>query len=186
MKTLLLLMAFAAGPAHADPVTYTIDAAHTQVHWETRHFGTSTHRGRFERVDGHIVLDRARGAGEVAISIPTASVSSGVPALDGVLRGAHFLASDAHPTAYFVSRQLRFDGDRLVELHGEFTLRGVSRPLTLAARSFACRTDARLQREVCGGNFEASLLRSDFGSTFGLPFVADHVRLLVAVEGIRQ
>ena len=186
MKALLMLLMAFACPAHADPATYTLDAAHTQVHWEARHFGTSTHRGRFERVDGHIVLDRARGAGEVAISIATASVSSGVPALDGVLRGAHFLASDAHPTAYFVSRQLRFDDDRLAELRGEFTLRGVSRPLTLAARSFACRTDARRQREVCGGDFEASLLRSDFGSTFGLPFVGDNVRLLIAVEGIRQ
>jgi polyisoprenoid-binding protein YceI len=183
----LVAMALSAGaPVRADPALYTIDAAHTQVHWETRHFGTSTHRGRFDRVQGHIALDRDAGSGEVSISIPTASVSSGVAALDGVLRGGGFLASDAHPQAYFVSRELRFQGGRLVSLRGEFTLRGVSRPLTLVAQNFACRTDARLQREVCGGDFEAHLLRSDYGSTFGLPFVADGVRLLIAVEGIRQ
>jgi polyisoprenoid-binding protein YceI len=189
LPTLLAFIATAwasVGPVRADPTPYTIDAAHTRVHWETRHFGTSTHRGRFDQVEGHIALDREAGTGEVSISIPTGSVSSGVPALDGVLRGAGFLASEAHPKAYFVSRQLRFEGGRLVELHGEFTLRGVSRPMTLSAQNFACRLDARLQREVCGGDFEGRLLRSEYGSTFGLPFVADSVRLLIAVEGIRQ
>jgi polyisoprenoid-binding protein YceI len=182
----LAAMTLLALPAHADNAVYTIDAAHTRVYWETRHFGTSTQRGRFDQVQGHIALDRRAGTGEVSISIPTASVSSGVPALDGVLRGAGFLAVEAHPAAYFVSRQLRFEGGRLAELQGEFTLRGVSRPLTLAAQNFACRDDARLQREICGGDFEARLLRSDYGSTFGLPFVGDSVRLLIAVEAVRQ
>ena len=71
-------------------------------------------------------------------------------------------------------------------MRGEFTLRGVSRPLSLYAKRFACRTDAELQREVCGGDFEAELLRSDYGSTFGIPFVGDRVRLLISVEGIRD
>ena len=175
-----------APPARADSVTYRIDTAHTRVTWEVRHFGTSTQRGRFDGADGFITLDREKGAGEVSITIPTASVSSGEPVLDGVLRGSSFLAAEQHPSAYFTSHTLRFDAGRLVALNGEFTLRGVSRPMTLAAQNFACRDDARLKREVCGGDFEAQLLRSDYGSTFGLPFVSDHVRLLIAVEGIRQ
>jgi len=187
MKRIIIacLAALAAGAALAEPVTYAIDAGHTRVWWETRHFGTSTQRGRFDSVEGHIMIDRAAGSGEVSISIATGSVSSGVPALDAVLRGASFLASQEHPTAYFVTRQLHFDGDRLAELRGEFTLRGVSRPLALHTSRFGCRTDAELQREVCGGDFEAEILRSDFGSTFGLPFVGDKVRLMIAVEGVR-
>jgi polyisoprenoid-binding protein YceI len=172
--------------ASAAPVTYLLDPSHTRVHWEVRHFGTSTHRGRFDSVNGSIVIDRAAGRGDVSISIATASVSSGVPALDTVLRSASFLAAEEHPTAYFVASRLSFDGERLGELRGEFTLRGVSRPLLLRALNFACRTDERLQREVCGGDFETEILRSDFGSTFGLPFVGDAVRLQIAVEGIRQ
>jgi polyisoprenoid-binding protein YceI len=181
-----VLVAAHAAPAAAEPATYAIDASHTKVYWETRHFGTSTHRGRFDRVDGNIQLDRNSGLGEVSISIDTASVSSGVPALDTVLRGGNFLASDAHPTAYFVSRGLHVERGQVQELRGEFTLRGVSRPLSLQATNFACRDDARLKREVCGGDFETEIRRSDFGSTFGLPFVGDKVHLLIAVEGIRQ
>jgi polyisoprenoid-binding protein YceI len=187
-RTLWWCLAAAGWPAtaSADPVEYAIDPANTKVWWETRHFGTSTQRGRFDDIAGSIQLDAHAGRGEVSINIATASISSGVPALDGVLRGGGFLAAESHPTAYFVSRDLRFQGRRLHELHGEFTLRGVSRPLTLQATSFACRNDVRLQREVCGGDFEAEILRSDYGSTFGLPFVADKVRLLIAVEGVRQ
>ena len=184
-----LLVAVACMPAlglHAAPVAYRIDPSHTQVHWEVRHFGTSTQRGRFDSVEGSIEIDREQARGDVSISIATASISSGVPALDAVLRNGSFLASTAHPTAYFVARNVRFDGDRIKELRGEFTLRGVSRPLSLTASNFGCRVDAQLQREVCGGDFEAEILRSDYGSSFGLPFVGDKVRLLIAVEGIRD
>jgi polyisoprenoid-binding protein YceI len=193
MKTLgsfvytgIALLALAGASAFAAPVTYAVDASHTKVWWETRHFGTSTQRGRFDDVEGSIVIDREGGRGEVSISIATASVSSGVPALDKILKSSSFLAADAYPSAYFVASRLRLDGERLTGLRGEFTLRGVSRPLELRSTRFTCRRDAVVQREVCGGDFEAEILRSDYGSTFGLPFVGDKVRLLIAIEGIRQ
>lgn len=183
---LLSWLALAAGSASAVPVNYAVDAAHTRVWWETRHFGTSTQRGRFDEVQGNIVIDRESGRGEVSFSIATGSVSSGVPALDKMIKGSGFLAADAYPAAYFVATRLRFDGERLAGLRGEFTLRGVSRPLELRSTRFACRQDPVVQREVCGGDFEGEILRSDYGSTLGLPFVGDKVRLLVSIEGIRQ
>jgi len=69
-------------------------------------------------------------------------------------------------------------------VRGEFTLRGIGEPLSLVARSFACRRDATLQREVCGGDFAADLKRGRFGATFGEPFVGDDVHLVIQVEGI--
>jgi polyisoprenoid-binding protein YceI len=179
-------LAASAGAALAEPVTYAVDAAHTRVWWEARHFGTSTQRGRFDDVAGNIVLDREGARGEVSFTIATGSVTSGVPALDRMLKGNGFLAADAHPSAYFIANRLHFDGERLAGVRGEFTLRGVSRPLELRSTRFTCQRDAMLQREVCGGDFEGELLRSDYGSTFGLPFVGDKVRLLVSIEGIRQ
>ena|SRR5438105_4308339 len=181
-----LSMALPLQAALAAPVTYTLDPSHTQVWWETRHFGTSTQRGRFDSVVGSIVLDRDTGRGDVSISIATGSVSSGVPTLDGMLRGRNFLSADTWPTAYFVASSVRFDGGRIAALRGEFTLRGVSRPLELRSERFGCRQEPQLQREVCGGDFEGEILRSEFGSTFGLPFVGDKVRLRIAVEGVRQ
>ncbi len=171
MKFPALLLAVTAASAAAQPASYALDPAHSFVHFEVLHFGTSTSRG------GVVTLDRSAGRGEVSLRIPTAGVDTGLPVFNARLREADLLASAAFPDAYFVATRFRFEGDRLAEVRGEFTLRGVSQPLSLFARRFACRSGEGT--EVCGGDFEGELLRSDFGATFGLPFVADRVRLVV-------
>lgn len=174
----------AVGGAAAQPASYTLDPAHSFVHFEVLHFGTSTLRGRFGPLAGDVTLDRSAGQGEVGLRIPLATVSTGVPFLDTRLRSAEFLDVAAQPDAFFVASRFRFQAGQPAELRGEFTLRGSSQPLSLRALHFACRIEAP-QTEICGGDFEGELLRSDFGLTFGLPFVADRVRLQVQVEGRR-
>lgn len=170
----------APGPAAA---VYALDPQHSFVHFEVLHFSTSTSRGRFGPVQGEVVLDRTQGRGEVALRIATASVDTGLRIFDARLREADLLAVVAYPEAYFVARNFRFEGTQLAEVRGEFTLRGTSQPLSLTARQFACRQDGAT--EVCGGDFEGELLRSSFGATFGLPLIADRVKLVVQVEGRR-
>jgi polyisoprenoid-binding protein YceI len=185
LAPVFVLLACAA--ARAEPAVYRLDPLHTRVWWEVRHFGTSTQRGRFDAVpQASIRIDREAGVGHVSLSIETGSVSSGTAALDTMLRGANFLASASNPTAYFVASRVQFDHGKVVALRGELTLRGVPRPFGLQATRFDCRSDPLLRREVCGGDFEGELLRSDYGSTFGLPFVGDKVRLLISVEAVRD
>jgi polyisoprenoid-binding protein YceI len=81
---------------------------------------------------------------------------------------------------------LNFEGDKLVSVRGELTLRGTGQGLTLRATGFNCYQHPDLKREVCGGDFEAELMRSSFGINHSLPFIGDRVRLLIQVEGIRQ
>jgi polyisoprenoid-binding protein YceI len=185
-----LLLSVCAGllplATRAEALTYSLDPERCFVHFEVMHFGTSTSRGRFGPVAGEVSLDRSAGTGALALRVATNKVSTGLPFFDARLRQADFLASEAYPEAFFVARNFRFDGERLAEVRGEFTLRGISQPLSLTALRFSCRQDAERQAEVCGGDFEAQFNRSDFGSTFGLPFVADRVRLLVQVEGLRR
>jgi polyisoprenoid-binding protein YceI len=165
---------------------YLLDPLHTFVHFEVLHFGTSTLRGRLGGVEGHVELDRAAGRGLVSLRIPMAGVDTGLPAFDARLRQGDLLASEAYPLAYFVARNFALDGEQVARVGGELTFRGISQGLQLRALRFGCHTHPQLQREVCGGDFEAELNRGDFGAGFGLPFVANRVRLLVQVEGIRQ
>lgn len=182
---LALGLAVAAGCAAAQPITYRFDPSHSFVHFEVMHFGTATLRGRFGPLDGLATLDRRAGTGQVSLSVPTQAVSTGLAVLDSRLREDDLLDSSAHPQAYFVAERFVFDGEALREVRGEFTLRGNSRPLTLRAQRFACGTHPVVQRPWCGGDFEAELRRSDYGLTFGLPLVADRVRLLIQVEAIQ-
>lgn len=183
---MLLASAWAVAQTPPAAPSYQLDAGHTFVHWEVLHMGTSTTRGRFDRVSGVVEFDAARQAVDVSITADTASVSTGLEAFDKVMRGAPLLSVQAHPQAYFTARKGRWEGAELRELNGEITLRGISRPLTLRALRFKCGLNPLFGREVCGGDFEATLKRSDFGMTLALPLVADEVRLLVQVEGVRQ
>ena len=189
MKNLAALWLSAmAGLASAEPVTYVFDPDHTFVQFEVLHFGTSTLRGRIGPVTGEVLLDRAAQRGDVRLRIPVATVSTGLRVFDARLRESDLLATEDYPEAYFVATRFRFDGDKPVEIRGEFTFRGTSQPLSLNTLRFACRSEPAegVPAEVCGGDFEAELLRSQFGATFGLPFVGDRVQLRIQAEGRRR
>ena len=184
----LLALAAAAGPAAAaaEPVRYRLDPDQTFVWFEVMHFGTSTLRGRMGPVQGDVLLDRAAGTGELGLRIATRTLDTGLRILDRRMAQPDLLDTEQSPEAYFVARRFRFEGDQLAEVRGEFTVRGTGIPLSLKALHFACRQDADRGAQVCGGDFEGRFRRSEFGITFGLPFVGDEVRLLVQVEGVRQ
>jgi len=178
------LLATSAFAASAEGVTYALDPSHTRVYWEVLHFGTSTSRGRFDDASGSLQFDAAAGTGEVSISIATPSVSTGVAPLNSVLRSS-YLDTTAYPAAYFVANGWRWKADAPLEVRGELTLHGVSRPVVLRAPLLHCYTHPALNREVCGADLEGDLKRSDFGITDGLPFIADRVHLVIQVEAIR-
>ena len=175
----------ALAQAMAGPVTYQLDPAHTFVTFEVLHFGTSTLRGRIGPVTGEVMVDRAAQAGDLRLRIPVTTLSTGLRVLDARVKEPDLLATTEYPEAYFVATRFQFDpAGGVREVRGEFTLRGVGEPLSLFAKSFACRHDERLARDVCGGDFVADLKRSRFGATYGEPFIGDDVHLVIQVEAI--
>ena len=182
----LAIAAAAVGAAWAEPVTYVIEPSHTFAHWEVLHFGTSTIRGRFGGIEGSVQLDRAARTGQISITLDIATLDTGVAPFNAKLRSNEFFDVAQYPKAWFVGRRLEFDGDRLKSVTGELTLHGVSQGITLTATHFNCYDHPYFKREVCGGDFEATLRRGEFGMPFGAPLVADRVRLLIQVEGVRQ
>lgn len=186
LKPLLLAAALAAPLAHAEPVSYAIDPSHTFVTFEALHFGTSTNRGRFDKKQGSVVLDRAAKTGKVDLTIETASVNTGVGPFDKHLIGPDFFETEIFPTARFVGEKFSFAGDKVSEVSGALTLLGKTHPVTLKASNFNCYDHPRLKREVCGGDFETTIQRSLWGMGYGLPAIPDSVRLLIQVEAVRQ
>lgn len=183
------MAAQAQAPAAAeppdDPALYSLELSHTTVHWEVLHMGTSTSRGRFDRLGGAVRFDPAQSLIDVSIEVDTGSVSTGLSAFDTVLRGASLLATGDHPKAWFVARRATWEGAMPRQLHGELTVRGASVPLTLRAVRWKCGLNLLFRREVCGGDFEAVVRRSELGMTLAAGFVADEVTLRVQVEAVK-
>ena len=175
-----------AGLARAESVTYNIEPTHTFVNFEATHFGTSTLRGRFDKKTGSITIDRAAKTGKAEIEIDVTSVDTGVLPLDGHLKSKEFFNVAEFPTAKFVADSFAFDGDKVASLTGTLTLLGKTQPVTIKAARFNCYANPMLKREVCGGDFETTITRSDFGMTYGLPGIPDNIRLLIQIEAAKQ
>ncbi|MCW5656598.1 MAG: polyisoprenoid-binding protein [Burkholderiaceae bacterium] len=174
-------------PARADAPNYAIDPTHTFVNYENGHFGTTTNRGRFSTKDGTLFFDRAARTGKVEIVIDISSVNTGVDMLNRQIQGKDFFNVADFPTGTFKSDQFVFNGDKVSEVHGQLTLKGVTHPVTLKAAKFNCYINPLFKREVCGGDFETTIQRSQWGVLWGLQFgFEDAVKLLIQVEAIRM
>ena len=179
------LVAFAS--AHAETATYAIDPTHTFTTFEITHFGTSTYRGRFDKKEGSVSFDKAGKSGKVEITIDTTSVSTGVAPLDGHLKSKDFFNAAEFATAKFSADKFSFNGDKVSEVAGSLTLLGKTQPVTLKASNFNCYMSPLLKREVCGGDFETTLTRSQFGMAYGLNYgLPDNIRMLIQIEAVKQ
>ena len=175
-----------AGLAQAESVSYAVEPTHTYVTFEAKHFGTSTNRGRFDKKDGMVTIDRAAKTGKAEITIDTASISTGLALFDTHLKSDKFLNSKDHPTAKFVGDKFTFEGDKVTAVAGTLTLLGKTQPVTLTATNFGCYDNPFVKREVCGGDFETTIQRSAYGMTYGLPGIPDNIRLLIQIEAVKQ
>jgi polyisoprenoid-binding protein YceI len=187
IASLVAVVAASAGLAHAESITYNIDPTHTTVIFEVKHFGTSTNRGRFDKKEGSVTIDRAAKTGKVEITIETASISTGVAPLDKHLKSNEFFNSEEVPNAKFVGDKFSFDGEKVTAVAGTLTLLGKTLPVTLTANNYNCYQSPMLKREVCGGDFETTIARSQWGMNYGLNFgLPDNVRLLIQIEAVKQ
>jgi len=181
------VLALIAGSAMATPTTYNIDPRHTYPSFESDHFGgISTWRGKFTKSSGVVTLDVAAKTGTVDVSIDTASIDTGNVPLDTRVKSADFLDASKYPSAIFKGSSLRFDGDTPVEVSGDFTFHGVTKPLTLKIDSFKCFINPLIKKEVCGAEASAQFDRADYGVTWGTNYgFKTLTRLQIQVEGVK-
>ena len=55
------------------------------------------------------------------------------------------------------------------------------------AENFNCYMSPMIKREVCGGDFDTTIVRSQYGITYGLNYgFPDNVHLVIQVEAVKQ
>ena len=75
------------------------------------------------------------------------------------LKSPKFFDATQFPTAVYKGTSMKFKGDVPVEVIGELTLHGVTKPLNLKIESFKCFQNPMLKREVCGTESTATFDR---------------------------
>ncbi len=185
----------ARGPAIASPAKYEIDPAHVTIALKVRHIGYYDMIGLFTDAGGSFMFDdKAPAVSDIRIVVKTGSFFSGHKKRDDHVRSADFLNAKEFPEMVFVGKRAEKTGDRTGKIHGDLTLRGVTKPLTLDItwnKSGEYPFGGGLlggKPYVAGFNASGSLKRSDFGMTYAVDngLVGDDVQLILGFEAIRQ
>jgi polyisoprenoid-binding protein YceI len=183
----LVVAALAASSAIAYAAdTYTLEPGHTYPSFEADHMGISVWRGKFNKSSGTVTLDRAAKTGSLDVTIDIDSIDFGNDALNTHAKKPEFFDTAKFPTATFKSKSFKFDGAVPVSVDGDFTLHGVTKPLTLKINKFKCIDHPMFKKEVCGADVTGEFKRSDFGINLGLPRMAPEVKLAIQVEAVKN
>lgn len=203
MSRLLSALLVCAVPAAAiaAPETYVLDVVHSYPHFTVTHLGMSTVHGRFDKMSGKIVLDRAAKSGELEARIETASVNTGDAkhepgswaaksygprSRDELVRSADFFNVAEFPEATYKSSKFNFNGDVLESIDGTLTLLGVSKPVKLTVTAFKCGPNPFNKKDMCGADAVTQFKRSDFGMKAVLGAVSDEVKMSFDIEAYKE
>jgi polyisoprenoid-binding protein YceI len=170
--------------------TWTVDPAHSSVEFSAKHLGIATVRGVFNEFEGTFEVGedgsaRARGTVEVV------SVDTNEDQRDNHLRSEDFFHAEVHPQLSFESTEIRpLDEDTFL-IHGDLTMRGVTKPIVLEAELQGTEVDPwgneRVALEARG-----QLNRRDWNMTFnqvlgsGNMLVSDKIKLALDISAIKQ
>ena len=187
MRPVVASFVLACGLASAQD-TYVIDGTHTTPMFEVGHLGgMSKQRGFFNDILGKITLDRAARTGSIDVTIGVGSLITASRLMTEVLKRDDYFNANQFPAMRYVANELVFEGDVPVAANGQLTLLGVTKPVTLRISDFRCGTHPYTRRAMCGAEATATIRRSEFGMTAGLPTAAgDEVRIVIPVEASRE
>ena len=184
IRASILAIALAASAnAFAAPATYQIDPNHTVVLASWSHFGYSHPSANFGGASGTLVYDAENVAkSRVEVTLPLSGLDSFVPALDEHLRGTEFFDAAKYPTIAFKSTMVHDLGNGKLQVMGELSLHGVTKPVTLDASLNKAGFNPMFKADVVGFDASTTIKRSDFGIKQGIPMVGDEVTIHITTE----
>lgn len=179
-------LAFDAPTTKLDTVpsgTYSIEPTHTSVLFGISHMGFSHFHGRFNTVSGDLKFDaNAPEKSSVKVTIDIASIDTNHAELEGKLKGADWFDAAKYATATFTSTKVEKFTDTSGKVTGDFTLHGITKPLTLDVTFNGAGVNPISSVNMLGFSATAKIKRSDFGVSQYIPMVGDEVTLAIETE----
>ena len=181
----LLLLALAA-PAMARTLDYRVDPVHTQVLFSADHDGYSQPVGRMKVKAGWLQFDEDDWrTAKVVIDVDTGSADLGDREWDDAVTGKRFLDARQFPLAHFESTSVEKGDGNHGTLHGQLTLRGVTREVEIPFTfNRAGATIFAGMQTLAGFSAHATIDRTQFGMTAFPKAVGTQVSLRLEVEAI--
>jgi polyisoprenoid-binding protein YceI len=186
-----------AGPAVAatapqpPPGAYTLDKAHTSVSFRVSHLGFSRYTARFASMDGKLKFDPAAPAAmTVEATIDPRSLELNAPpaGFHDQMMGKSWFDAAAFPAITFRSTKVEPTGANAAKVTGDFTLHGITKPVTLDVTYNGGWPPNAMDGARIGFSAHGVIKRSAFGMGFGVPApgstlgVGDDVDVMIETE----
>ena len=185
----------APGPAAPQPPAgaYVMDKAHTSVTFRVSHMGFSRYTARFASIDGRLKFDPAKPAAmavEATIDPQSLAVNTPPAGFREQLMGPSFFDATKFRAITFKSTKVQLTGKRTAKVTGDFTLHGVTKPVTLDVTYNGGYPPNAMDPGGARIGFSAhgTIKRSAFGMGFGVPApgsnmgVGDDVEVMIETE----
>ncbi|GAB4515302.1 MAG: YceI family protein [Roseibium sp.] len=181
-----LALCLLAGSAFAEPVAYEFDKSHANLAFSYNHLGYSTTEGRFGEWDGALIIDKETPENSsIEFTIDIASLDTFFADRDKHFLSADFFDVENFPQATFKSTKVEKVGESELEVTGDLTIKGITKPATLAVTVTALGEHPMAKKEAAGFAISTVVKRSDYGMDMYVPYVGDEVTVTFHAETLK-
>ena len=186
LATSAFALSLLVGAATAEPVAYEFDKSHSNLSFSYNHLGYSTTDGRFADWDGVLQIDKDTPANSsIEFTINIDSLDTFWADRDTHLKSPDFFDAAKFPKATFTSSKVEQTGENELEVTGDLTLHGITKPVTLAVNVTALGEHPMAKKEAAGFAVSTIIKRSDFGMDKYVPYVGDEVSITFHAETLK-
>jgi len=170
--------------------TYTLDADHSTITFRVRHL-ISKVSGSFGAFEAEIVGDQGSPEkGSVQFTIDVASIDTGNEKRDEHLRNEDFFDAEKYPAITFKSTKIVRRAENAFDVHGTFTMRGVTRDIVVPV-VFNGVMDDPWGNTKAGFEISMTLNRKDYGVSWnklmdkGGMILGDEVEIFISLQAVQ-
>ncbi len=143
--------------------TWVIDHAHSDVGFSVKHLLVSTVRGHFGAFEGKLTASNPDLTdAKIEFSADVASITTNNAMRDGHLQAPDFFDAAQFPKVTFASKSFAKTGDNTYKLTGDFTMKGVTKEITLDVVANGMAKDMQ-GKSVASFDVSGVIKRTDYG-----------------------
>ena len=173
-------------------MSWQIDTAHSEILFSVRHMMLSKVRGQFEKFSGAVDFNEADPAATmIEVEIEAASINTREAQRDAHLKSPDFLDTAAYPTLTFKSTGVEMTDDSHARLHGDLTIRGKTRPVTMEVE-YIGQAKSPWGATSAGFNARTKINRKEWDLTWNVALetggwlVGEEIEISLEVELVKQ
>lgn len=174
-------------------VKWAVDPTHSEVQFKVKHLMITTVTGYFEKFDvqAETTDEQFSDATQVIFTADVNSISTNNEQRDTHLKSGDFFDAENHGEVRFVGHKYEKVSGEDYKLHGDLTIRGISKPLTVNVEFGGIVVDPYGQTKA-GFTVSGKISRKEFGLLWnavteaGSVVVSDEIKLLAEIQLVKQ